>query len=106
MSEKYGFSVVAPISVTVPSSTAGQQHVLLRLRPAVDLVDEQHRSEQPALGALHHLAGVGDPGGHRRELDQLGADGVGEQVRERGLAGPGRPPQDRSRAGSRPRRAS
>ena len=41
MTSKYGFSVVAPIRTSVPSSTAGQQRVLLRLVEAVDLVEEE-----------------------------------------------------------------
>ena len=39
-----GFSVVAPISVTSPSSTACSTRVLLRLVEAVDLVDEENRA--------------------------------------------------------------
>ncbi len=41
MTSNDGFSVVAPIRVTVPSSTYGQDGVLLRLVEAVDLVDEE-----------------------------------------------------------------
>jgi hypothetical protein len=36
-----------------------QEDVLLRLGPPVDLVDEQHRPEEPALGLLDHLPSVG-----------------------------------------------
>ena len=57
------------------------------------LVDEEHRAEQAVAGALHHLAGIGDAAGHGRELDQLGVHGVGEQMREGGLAGAGGTPQ-------------
>ena len=38
-----GFSVVAPISVTVPCSTCGKKRVLLRLVEAMNLVDEEDR---------------------------------------------------------------
>ena len=44
LTSKNGFSVVAPISVSVPSSTAGQQRVLLGLVEPVDLVEEQDRA--------------------------------------------------------------
>ena len=70
------------------------EDVLLRLRPPVDLVDEQHRPEEPVPGLLDHLASVGHARGDRRQLDQVGADRVGEQVRERRLPRSGRPPQD------------
>ena len=39
--------MVAPISVTRPSSTRGQQRVLLGLVEAVDLVDEEDRAAAP-----------------------------------------------------------
>jgi hypothetical protein len=65
-----------------------QEDVLLRLGPPVDLVDEQHRPEQAVLGLLDHLASVRHARGDRRELHELGADRVGEQVRERRLARP------------------
>jgi hypothetical protein len=41
LTSKYGFSVVAPISVTSPVLDRGQQRVLLRLVEAVDLVEEE-----------------------------------------------------------------
>ena len=61
-SSKYGFSVVAPISVTRPSSTPGQQRVLLGLVEAVDLVEEEDRAPprraEALAGAREHLAHV------------------------------------------------
>ena len=41
MTSKLGFSVVAPMSVSVPSSTIGQEEILLRLVEAVDLIEEK-----------------------------------------------------------------
>src|SRR6266508_6247372 len=79
-SEKYGFSVVAPIRVIVPSLHRGQQYVLLGLAPPVDLVDEQDRPEHPALRPLHDLARIGHPRGHGRELHDLRPDRVGQEV--------------------------
>ena len=43
LTSKYGFSVVAPISVTSPLLDRGQERVLLGLVEAVDLVEEQDR---------------------------------------------------------------
>ena len=59
---KYGFSVVAPMRVSMPVLDAGQQRVLLRLVEAVHLVEEQDRAlavlAQPPPGPLDHLAHV------------------------------------------------
>ena len=66
----------------------------------MDLVDEQHRLEQAALGALHHLAGVGHAGGDGRQRDQLRADRLGQDRRQGGLAGAGRAPQDQRGQGA------
>ncbi len=78
-----------------------QERVLLGLVEAVDLVDEQHR---PALLEREPLLRLGD---HRADLDdarhdrghgpELGADRVGEQAGERGLARPRRAPQQQAR---------
>ena len=62
MSEKNGFSVVAPMSTSSPSSTCGQQRVLLRPVEAVHLVEEQDRAlpvlPEPRPGPLGDLAHV------------------------------------------------
>ena len=62
LTSKNGFSVVAPISASRPSSTLGQQRVLLGLVEPVDLVEEQDRAlallAQPVPGALDHLPHV------------------------------------------------
>ena len=75
----------------------GQQPVLLGAIEAVDLVDEQERGlagAPPRLRLLVHLAQVGHPGHHRRELHERLTEAPREQTSERGLAGAGRPPQD------------
>ena len=85
---------------------ARQQRVLLRLREAVDLVEEEDRrlAVEVALGQrlLHDLAHVAHAGGDRRELDEPPARRAGDRLRERRLARAGRSPQDdRGRARSR-----
>ena len=58
MTSKYGFSVVAPISVTQAVLDRVQDRVLLRLVEAVDLVDEEDRpparTAEALLGAPEH----------------------------------------------------
>jgi hypothetical protein len=76
----------------------GQERVLLGAVEPVDLVDEQH-------GALADLAAlpcgaedfpqVGDPGERRGERLEREVRLLGEEARDRGLAAPGRAPQDR-----------
>ena len=98
---KKGFSVVAPMRVSRPLSTAGQQRVLLGLAEAVDLVEEQDRAlaplAEPLLGPLEHLADVLHPGADRRELLErlggVGGDGLGQGR----LARARRPPEDHRR---------
>ena len=90
LTSKYGFSVVAPISVTSPSSTAGQQRVLLRLVEAVDLVEEEDRraaAGAPLAGAGDHLAHLGAAGLHGGQLLEGGVGVLGGEPRERRLAG-------------------
>ena len=97
VSAKDGFSVVAPIRVTVPSSTwASSPSCWARLKR---WISSMNRSvvwpvRRRALRLLVDLAQVGHPGHHRRELHQRLAEAPGEQAGERGLAGAGRPPQD------------
>ena len=78
-----------------------QERVLLALVEAVDLVDEQDRAasleREPLLGLGDRPADLGDARHDRRHGPELGADGVGEEARERRLAGAGRAPQQEAR---------
>jgi hypothetical protein len=49
-----------------------------------------------------HLLQIGDAGEHRRDRDEAHPDRIGEQSRDRGLAGARRPPEDHR--GELPRR--
>ncbi len=65
---------------------------------AVHLVDEQDGAAAAALQrgvrAFHCLADVLDAGQHRRQRDEVGVEGAGEDACQRGLADAGRSPQD------------
>ena len=85
----------------------GQQGVLLGLGEPVDLVEEEHGLAAVhvagPVGVLHHRAHVLDPGGDRRQLDELAVGRGRDEVGQGGLAGARRPPQDRrDRAGRSP----
>ena len=90
MTSKYGFSVVAPIKVTSPSSTAGSMCVLLRLVEAVDLVEEEDRPlpvpAQAVAGVLDHAADVVDARRDGGQLLEGRAGGLRDDPGERGLA--------------------
>ena len=77
---------------------ARQQRVLLGLGEPVDLVQEQHGlavvAGRGAAGLLHDRADVLDPGGDRGQLDEATLERPRDQVGERRLAGPRRPPED------------
>ena len=81
-----------------PVLDRGQQCVLLRLGEPVHLVDEQDGpravQRQVVAGPLDDGPDVLDPRGDRRQLDEAPAGGAGGHRCERGLARPGRPPQD------------
>ena len=69
---------------------ARQQHVLLGLVEAVDLVDEQQR---PLAGGRQPIVGLGEDfpqllhaAGHRADLAEVAAGGAGQQPGQRGLA--------------------
>ncbi len=98
LTSKYGFSVVAPISVITPSSTAGSTRVLLRLVESVDLVEEEDRAlsvrAEPLARARDHLAHLRDGRRHRRELLECRAGRVGDDAGQRRLAAAGRPVED------------
>ena len=74
-----------------------EQHVLLRLREAVHLVDEQHRRMAPrqlAACALQLGADLLDAGGDRRQLHEAAVGGLRHHGGDGGLAHPGRSPQE------------
>jgi hypothetical protein len=78
-----------------------QQRILLRLVEAVDLVDEQDAAAalegQALLGARDRRPHLGDAGHDGREGVELSADRVGQEPRQRGLAGARRAPQEQRR---------
>ena len=101
MTSKYGFSVVAPMSVTVPSSTWGSSAscwALLKrwISSRKRIVRVPWRFE-PVLGLGDRGADLGDAGHDRRHAVEVGADLGREQAGEAGLAGPGRSPQQQRR---------
>ncbi|OIQ82274.1 hypothetical protein GALL_359500 [mine drainage metagenome] len=74
-----------------------QEGVLLALVETVHFVDEhQRRAARGArrLGLLDRVADVLDAAEHRRDRDELGVEAARDQLRQRRLADPGRPPQD------------
>ena len=98
---KYGFSVVAPISVTRPSSTACSTEsccALLKrwissMKRIVRRPLAPSRSRAPAMIAAH----VVDAGGDRRDLLERGARALGDDARDRRLARAGRAEEDHRR---------
>ena len=81
------------MSVTVPSSTwASSPSCWARLKRWISSMNRSvSAGAPPRLGLLVHLAQVGHPGHHRRELHERLTQAPREQARERGLAGAGRP---------------
>ena len=77
---------------------ARQKRVLLRLVEAVDLVDEDDRAASgraaDALGLAHHVADFLDAGHHGAEGHEARLGRVGDDARQRRLAGAGRAPED------------
>ena len=77
---------------------ARQEGVLLRLVEAVNLVDEDNRAAPgrpaQAFGLRHHLADFLDARQHGAERDEPRLRRVGDDPRERRLAGARRPPED------------
>jgi hypothetical protein len=74
-----------------------QEAVLLRAVEAMDLVYEQQRALSGARGQIglgEGLLEVGDAREHRADCNKPHSHCVGEQPGDRGLAGPGRSPQD------------
>ena len=77
---------------------ARQEHVLLGLVEAMDLIDEQQgslaRRREPVVGLYEQLAQLLDPGGHGADLLEVAAALAGQQPGERCLAGARRPVED------------
>ena len=70
-SEKYGFSVVAPISVTVPSSTAGSSTSCCAFDHRCTSSTNRTVLNRPPRAPVHHLARVADAAVHRGELHEV-----------------------------------
>ena len=96
MTSKDGFSVVAPINLTVPPLDGAEQAVLLRLVEAVYLVDEKDRVA-PLLRFGDHMTHVLDPRADGTQGEERLVERVGDQVGQRGLAHAGRSPEDHRR---------
>ena len=89
--------MVAPTKISVPSSTIRQKGILLRLVEAMHLIEKQHggRRVPRTLRACSTTARMSLMPAITAESamnSRVGA--VGDQPRERGLAGARRPPQD------------
>jgi len=76
----------------------GQQRVLLGLVPAVDLVDKEDGAlvvhAQPLFGLVDDLAQILDAGSDGVERGEVPLGGIGDHVRQGGLAHARRPPED------------
>ena len=75
----------------------GQEAVLLRAIEAVDFVHEQQcalAGPRMLLRLGEHLLEIGHTREHRRDRHETQPDRIGEQPRDRRLAGAGRAPQD------------
>ena len=74
-----------------------QEGVLLGFVEAMDFIDEHDRARAVLPGALgvgHDLLDFLDAGEHGGELDKLRLGEARDDLRQRGLAGAGRPPED------------
>ena len=96
-----GFSVVAPMRMMSPASTKREKGVLLRFVEAVDLVDEDDRLRPArfplAARLLHQRPDLFDRGAGGGKGHELRAGLVGDDARQRRLAGAGRAPEDHRR---------
>ena len=75
----------------------GQKGILLRFVEAMNLVDEDDGARAVLAGAVgiaHDLLDFLDAGEHGGKLDEVGLGDAGDDLGERGLAGPGRAPED------------
>jgi hypothetical protein len=84
ISSKDGFSVVAPTSTTVPSSTTGRKGILLRPVETMNLVDEEKRplpGFAPAARGVKDSLQIGDAGKDRRDLLEMQIGGLRQSSR-------------------------
>ncbi len=97
LSSKDGFSVVAPISVTVPSSITGRKlSCWARLKRWISSTNSSVPCpvRRRRTGLLENLLQVGDAGEDGRDLHEGELRRLGQQPRHRGLAGAGRSPEN------------
>ena len=110
--EKNGFSVVAPMRTTRPSSTAGSSAsccaLLKRWTSSMKRMVPRSVLPEAAAGVVDGLAHVGHAGAHRREGHERLGRRAGHHRREGGLARARGSPQDRPRSAGpvRPGRAA
>ncbi len=75
-----------------------KKRILLSLVEAMDLVDEEHRllalERQPVLRGLDDLPQLGNAPRHRRKRHEMGLRVPGDEMRQRRLARPRRPPKN------------
>jgi hypothetical protein len=74
-----------------------QKRILLGAIEPMHLIDEQQRSLAhlaPCARRVERLLQIGDAGKHRRELFEMQLGGIGQEPRNRGLAGARRSPED------------
>ena len=98
MTSNDGFSVVAPMKVSVPSSTYGRKVSCCALLKRC--TSSRNSTRAPAAFGAHGarafdgFADVLDAGHDRRELHELRVGAARDQPCQRGLAGARRPPED------------
>ena len=92
------FSVVAPMSTSVPVFYVRKNHVLLRLIEAMNFVHEQDSAlllhSQTLAGLRRHPAKLGHSRRDGAHALEVAPGDIGNEVGERGLARAGRSPQD------------
>ena len=101
LTSKNGFSVVAPMSVSVPSSTAGSRASCWafenRWISSRNRIVPRPCSPSRRRARSMHVAHVLHAGGDRRHLLEGAFGRAGDGERQRGLAGARRTPEDRRR---------
>ena len=98
MTSNDGFSVVAPMKVSVPSSTYGRNvsccALLNRCTSSRNNTLRRPRSAARVARALDRFADVLDAGHDGRKLHEFRVGAARDEPRQRGLAGARRPPED------------